>query len=262
VCSSDLTHKFFYPINAERSAAYKALGDDFTALAEEEKAKLDNMRNQPLASDRISQAAAQIQSEAQIRAQGRANELGEITAHNEAKAAVETQALTTWEEIYEKSKSEEQKINERNARYALSGASSMFSNLSKLQESHSKTAQQIGMIAAKGKIVTDTASAAMGAYSALAAIPIVGPGLGAAAAAAAIAAGAIQLGNVDSGSIGTSNTQGPADTSTTNIGGISGPATQSQTLILQGDSFSAESLTKIFADAKERGYTIDGVRRG
>ncbi len=95
----------------------------------------------------------------------------------------------------------------------------------------------------------------------MASIPFIGPALGIAAAAAAVLAGSIQLANVDksdSGSVGGA----PANTSTTNIGGIAGPAQNGQTLILQGDSFSAVSLVQLFDQAKERGIVIQGVRRG
>ena len=100
----------------------------------------------------------------------------------------------------------------------------------------------------------------MASYSALAGIPIVGPYLGAAAAAAAVVAGSVQLANVGKSSIGSSAVATQEDVSTSNVGGVSAPR-NTQTLVLQGDSFSAESLTRLFDDAKERGITIDGVRR-
>jgi hypothetical protein len=141
------------------------------------------------------------------------------------------------------------------------GASSFFANLSSLQNTHSKAARAAGKIAAKGKIVMDTASAAMGAYSAMASIPFIGPALGIAAAAAAVVAGSVQLANVDKSDSGSIGGSAAPDVSTSNIGGISAPAQTGQTLLLQGDSFSAESLVRLFDEARERGITIGGVRR-
>ena len=257
---ADSTTALFSSVQTEGSLMLTILKNDFAALADEESAKLQDMRNQPLASDRIKEAAARIQAEAEKRAQDRQTELNQKQAHEDAKNQIETEGVNKmrghWLEYYDWKNSTEA----QNVRQGLSSSSSFFGNLAKLQESHSKKAQIIGTIAAKAKIVTDTASAAMASYAALAGIPIVGPGLGAAAAAAAIAAGAVQLGNVDNGSIGGSST-GPADTSTTNIGGVQAPNTPGQTLVLQGDSFSAESLVMIFKNAKEQGYTIEGVRR-
>jgi hypothetical protein len=257
---ADSTTALFSSVQTEGSLMLRILKDDFAALADAESSKLQDMRNQPLASDRISQAAAQIQTEAQIRAEGRAAELTAEQAHQDARAQIEAEGIAKvqggWLEYYDWKNS----TDAQNLRQGLSSSSSFFGNLSRLQESHSKKAQMIGTIAAKAKIVTDTASAAMASYSALAGIPIVGPALGAAAAAAAIAAGAVQLGNVNNGSIG-GDSSGPADVSTTNIGGVQAPNTPGQTLVLQGDSFSAESLVNIFKNAKEQGYAIEGVRR-
>jgi hypothetical protein len=143
----------------------------------------------------------------------------------------------------------------------LSGASSFFANLSTLQSSNSKTARSVGKAAAKAKIGMDTASAAMGAYSAMASIPFVGPVLGIAAAAAAVVAGAQQLSNVDKADGGGGVGSAPQDVSTSNIGGVSAPAQRGQTLLLQGDFFSAESVIRLLDDARERGVTIDGARR-
>ena len=63
--------------------------------------------------------------------------------------------------------------------------------------SESKEIAAIGKTLSIYNIGVKTAEAAMGAYNAMAAIPIVGPGLGIAAAAAAIAFGAEQVRNVE-----------------------------------------------------------------
>lgn len=277
------TTALFSSVSVEGSSTLKGLAADFEVLVQQEQAKLADLRNQSRASDVISDAAARIQAEADLRAQGRANELAARQAHtqalvevqseenmmlgaleranNEAQDAEEARAIQlrqdSWAGFYDWLAAEDA----NNKQILLNGTSSFFGNLSKLQQTNDKKAQEVGKAAAKAKIVTDTASAAMGAYSAMASIPFVGPALGAAAAAAAILAGGIQLANVDKGTSTAPSASGPADVSTTNLGGIDAPAPAKQTLILQGDTFSAEALTKLFADAKERGYTIDGVRR-
>lgn len=73
-----------------------------------------------------------------------------------------------------------------------------MSNLSKLQNSKNKEMVAIGKAAAIAHIAIDTARGAIAAYSSLAVIPIVGPALGAVAAAALVAYGAEQIGRVNS----------------------------------------------------------------
>jgi hypothetical protein len=200
---------------------------------------------------------------AQVRAEARAVEVEATQIHVDklkeiqSTGSKDTHDVTkSWDDLTE---NEKMQMRIR----AVQGASTVFANLTQLQNTHNKTAQRIGKIAAKAKIVTDTAAAAMGCWASLSGIPIVGPALAAAAAATAVLAGGIQLSNVDSGSMG-SGGNGPTDVSTTNIGGVQAPATASagQTLVLQGDIFSAESLVALFKDAQERGIIIEGVRRG
>jgi len=255
------TDALFASVETTGSQSLRDLGKAFWELSKEAGEALSLGLGEEQSSLRFQRILSEVQNEAQVRAEGRAAELEAERLAQDAARAAQAEHLSQRESLWDQSWAYEQSQREKNAALALSSASSTFGNLAKLQESHSKVAQRIGKAAAKVKIVSDTASAAMGAYSALAGIPIVGPALGIAAAAAAVAAGAIQLGNVDKNGIGGSGA-GPADVSTTNIGGIQAPARASQTLVLQGDSFSAESLTKIFSDAKERGYVIEGVRRG
>lgn len=181
--------------------------------------------------------------------------------HRDAMNQIQMQGAATEASVWDRTWAYEQSQRERNAQLAMSGASTMLGNLAVLQQSHSKRAQQIGNVAAKAKIVNDTAAAAMASYQSLAGIPIVGPALGAAAAAAAVAAGAVQLSNVGKDSIGSSNFSGPGDASSS-MGAASGPSKPSQTVILQGEYISAESIAKMFTEAKERGFIIDEVRRG
>lgn len=73
------------------------------------------------------------------------------------------------------------------------------------QSKHAKAAQAIVKAQQLFKIGVDTRAAAMGAYAALAGIPIVGPALGVAAAGAAIAFGAVQASAIG-GSVGSTST--------------------------------------------------------
>ncbi len=68
-----------------------------------------------------------------------------------------------------------------------------FSNLAVLQESENRKAFEVGKAAAIAEAGVNTFLAATKAYQALAGIPVVGPGLGALAAAAAIYAGYINI---------------------------------------------------------------------
>lgn len=67
--------------------------------------------------------------------------------------------------------------------------SAFLGMLGEMMSSHSRAAFNIGKAAAISQAIIDTYRAAQGAYAALAGIPIVGPALGAAAAAAAIVVG-------------------------------------------------------------------------
>ncbi len=255
------TDALFADVDASGSQTLQDLGKAFWQLGKEQTEALDLALGEERASDHFNRIVKQVQDEAQVRADARVKELTDQQAAMDKEREALAGHIAQRESLWDQSWAYEQSQREKNIEMTLRGGSSMFANLAALQKSHSKTAQAIGRAAAKAKIVTDTASAAMGAYSAMASIPFVGPALGIAAAAAAVAAGAIQLGNVDKGGINTTGA-GPTDVSTTNIGGIQAPATPGQTVILQGDSFSTESLMKIFSDAKERGFIIEGVRRG
>jgi hypothetical protein len=85
------------------------------------------------------------------------------------------------------------------------GVAEMFGNLGSLMESESKKGFEIGKKAAIASAVINTALAAIKAYQAMSAIPIVGPFLGIAAAAAAVVAGGVMIAKIkaqtfDSGS--------------------------------------------------------------
>lgn len=80
----------------------------------------------------------------------------------------------------------------------VQGVSDTATRLAQLQNSKNKTLKDIGKKAALAQIAIDTARGAIAAYTSLAGLPIVGPVLGAAAAAALIAYGAEQVSAVNS----------------------------------------------------------------
>ena len=89
---------------------------------------------------------------------------------------------------------EQQQTEQRRAnwRVASSFYLSSLNTMAQGQGKAAKAAKEVNKAMALWQIAQDTRSAAMAAYKALAGIPVVGPGLGAAAAAAAIAFGAVQ----------------------------------------------------------------------
>jgi hypothetical protein len=103
-------------------------------------------------------------------------------------------------QLEQKKQAELSRMNEVNARHryqlghvynslSLESSRFLFSQLGGLMETKSRALFEVGKAGAISETVINTYRAAMGAYAALAGIPIVGPGLGAAAAAAAIAVG-------------------------------------------------------------------------
>ncbi len=80
--------------------------------------------------------------------------------------------------------------------------SDVLGQVAGLMNSKNRQMFEVGKAAAYASTIINTAQAAMGAYSAYASIPYVGPVLGAAAAAAAVVAGAVQLSTISSTSFG------------------------------------------------------------
>ncbi len=260
--SKDATTQFLSDVNTTGSATAQRIGKNFSDARKEAIDNITAIRSEERKSAQIERYAETIQTKAQIAAEARAKELEAVKLHNHALTEAEMSYLTKLREQRAKDEATRALLSGKYNKEILSGSSSFFGNLSKLQEHHSKNARKIGKIAAKAKIATDTASAAMAAYKAMAGIPIVGPGLAAAAAGAAILAGGIQMRNAESESIG----PGPSDSSTGNIGGIATPATQpTQDLILNaapGDKISVDDLIDVYREAEERGIRIGGISRG
>lgn len=135
-----------------------------------------------------------------------------------------------------------------------------LSNLASLMNSKSRKMFEIGKVAAIAETAINTARSAMGAYAALAPIPVVGPALAVAAAGAAIAAGAVQIQNIKSqqfsgggGTVAfsgaTPNTYYPPQPTQSNELGADGSG-KSVNLIFNGDlnGFDIEGLASQLGD--------------
>ncbi len=141
---------------------------------------------------------------------------------------------------------------------------STFSSLMILAQGHSKKVFEISKAGALGAAIMDTAAGVAKTFQQLGWAAMFGP------AEAVAAAGAVQIATIAaqkygggaSGSSNVSAAAGAASSLNSGGGGQAAPARNGQTVVLQGDSFSAEALMKLFAEAKERGFQIDGVRRG
>lgn len=142
-----------------------------------------------------------------------------------------------WELKFEKALSSDKVKTAKNTADLLVG----------LSNSKNKSIAAIGKAAAIFNITLDTARGSIAAYQALAPIPIVGPGLGAAAAAAVIAYGAEQMSKVKGSSFAVGTDNVPQDQlATVHKGEIIVPATFSEAirsgdLSLSGSSDSAIS---------------------
>jgi tape measure domain-containing protein len=90
------------------------------------------------------------------------------------------------------------KFNEQTWEQRASTAQAGLAALSSLQRTGSKEAFEIGKAAAIAQALITIPSTAVKAYDSLAGIPIVGPGLGAAAAAAAVVAGTARVNQIRS----------------------------------------------------------------
>ena len=147
----------------------------------------------------------------------------------------------------------------------LNAASTALGNLSSLMSSENKKQFEIGKAAAKGQAVIDTIASAQAAYKSLAGIPIVGPGLGVAAAAAATVAGLARISAINSTSFGgggggSAVTAGASTGGASHAGGASQGGGPSSTLFLDNVSpdsfFSGATMLKLIERMKE--FEADG----
>ena len=172
------------------------------------------------------------------------------------------------------------KIDDTANKGKMNALKSGLGQLSSLMNSENRKAFEVGKAAATANAVIKTYEAATGAYAALAGIPIVGPALGAIAAAAAVAAGLANVQAIQSTTFGSKGAGAASGGGIPNVGGGAAPVPQQGfqpqqqqtggtevTIILQAldpESISndtmrgiGEKLAPHLADAQRRG--IDTV---
>jgi 6-pyruvoyl-tetrahydropterin synthase len=119
----------------------------------------------------------------------------------------------------------------------------IMGNMSSLMNSESRKMFEIGKVAATASAIIETISSAQKAFSAMAAIPVVGPALGTAAAAAAVLAGMVRVQQIQATTFGSKSVGGGAG------GGVAGTPqpqdvinTTNVDISLQGDRFGGDSV--------------------
>lgn len=179
------------------------------------------------------------------------------------------QLAKTYEENVTKLKETELKkrygMQQVYSKFELAAVSSVLGQVSQLMQSKSKKQFEIGKKAAIAQTLINTYQAAMGAFTSLSSIPIVGPALGAIAAAAAIAYGLGQVSRIRSQSfdgggggaapvysanpstgepVGTPGDTGMSAASTIPSLATASPSTTPKSLnvTLIGSAFTAESM--------------------
>lgn len=172
-------------------AAQEAAGQMAMAIDE-----LDAKLMEPLPSEVIDNYIAKLTDERILDAKKT-----QLETMNELDAQAGQQRIQKEEEI----QSAMAQIRQSWGKSQTSAVSTLFSDLSTLQQSGNKRMFEIGKAAARANTVMSTYEGAQKAYTALAGIPVVGPALGVAAAGAAIAAGGIRLQAINSTSFGGSN---------------------------------------------------------
>lgn len=148
--------------------------------------------------------------------------------------------------IVDKEEKSRTKIKEDESAKQKAAAMKALSDLSTLMNSENKKQFEIGKKAAIARTMINTYEAAMGAYTAMASIPYVGPALGIAAAAAAVASGMQQVSAIRSQSFGgggagaaaTGSNTAAVNAASTPVGGDTGGGSGG-TLTVQGLSASA-----------------------
>lgn len=164
------------------------------------KDRIEEIENDKLLSDEERKAALADQ---EMTHTATMNQIRETNIQNEATRA--NQMHDYWAEALAKVRLEQEKhgaiigtIQGIQHTQQFQAANKALGDLSSLRNSHSKKAFEVGKAAAIAQASISTFMAATEAYAALAGIPIVGPVLGALAAAAAIAAGVVNIQQIQS----------------------------------------------------------------
>lgn len=178
-------------------------------FAERKKALDEQLLNDKITLDEFENELDQINNDARIVAlEEQLNKELELEQQNSQKI-LETKVKLEKAKAKEETKADKMRnfFQKKEIKNAERGAAALV----QLQNSKSKELAAIGKAAAIFQITMNTARGALDAYSAMAPIPIVGPALGAAAAAAVIAYGAEQLGTVKSNSFAVGTPEIPSD---------------------------------------------------
>lgn len=180
-------------------------------IAEEEIAEFNEARDKRLAEERaereMDDAEYMASWQERVLAQQEAEEeIGEFKDQEleEERARSEAYIEEWWARVDEQKEAEEEvsRFNEEMHRARYAAARNALTNLSTLMASSSRKMFEVGKAAAIAQTIIDTYAAAQSAYKALAGIPVVGPGLGAAAAAAAVVGGLARVQAIKSTSFG------------------------------------------------------------
>lgn len=141
-------------------------------------------------------------------------------------------------------------------------ATSLLGSLASMMSSHNKRMFEIGKAASYAETVISTGKAAMNAYSAMAGITLVGPVLGALAAAAAIAYGASQLSSIASTSFEGGGSPGGAPSSSVSAPSTASPSASGATSSLPGSGVpgqgGAAGVTIVLQG--QSGFTAQQIR--
>ena len=199
---------------------------------------------------------------------------------NEQRAQLRIDSDQAAENLEAKHQLNLKKIDDIAEKGKLTAVKSGLGQLSSLMNSENRKAFEVGKAAATAQAVIKTYEGATAAYASLAGIPIVGPALGAVAAAAAIAAGLANVQAIQSTTFGSKGAGAASGGGVPNVGGGSVPVPQQSftpqqqqtggnevTIILQAldpESISNDTMRGIgerlaphLADAQRRG--IDTV---
>lgn len=210
----------------------------------------------PLPSDALSDWVAQVEHTAQVAAEA-ANKVREDglkipelpPVEGDPRIQHESEVLGRMFEMHKamndaatentrKAKEEQAAAQKWYASESISAFSGMFGNLSSIMDKENKKQFEASKKLASVQAVLDTIAAAQAAYKSLAGIPVVGPGLGAAAAGAAVLAGMKRVQQINSQSYGGSSSVPSSSGGATSAGSAPAASGQveggSQTMFVEG----------------------------
>lgn len=139
------------------------------------------------------------------REEAKAQEIEELDAHHEEVEERTQRHVIRLTNFDRSARAVRFQVGQHYDKLSLEASAMFFSQLGGLMQTKSRALFEIGKAGAIAETIIQTYRAAQGAYAALASIPVVGPGLGAAAAAAAIAVGFARVQAIRSTSYGSAS---------------------------------------------------------